>query len=306
MVYTVTLNPSLDYIIDVKDFKNGVVNRSCNEKINAGGKGLNVSFVLKNLGIESVALGFLAGFTGKEIERRLFEKGIGSDFVFLKKGLSRINVKLRSGEETEINGQGPLVQQEEVLSLEKKIEALREKDVLVLAGSIPSGLGQDFYGRLMKKVLDKDVMVVVDATKELLLESLEHRPFLVKPNNFELGEVFGVDLKTGDDVVPYAKKLLEMGAKNVLVSLAAQGAVLLCEDGKVYKSKAPEGKLVNSVGAGDSMVAGFIAGYLLNNDYEMALKMGVCAGTASACSSELATMEKVNEFLKQNLSLKNT
>ena len=293
MVYTVTLNPSLDYIVDVKDFKNGVVNRSCNEKINAGGKGLNVSFVLKNLGIESVALGFLAGFTGKEIERRLFEKGIGSDFVFLKEGFSRINVKLRSGEETEINGQGPLVQQEEILSLEKKIDALREKDVLVLAGSIPSGLGQDFYGRLMKKVLDKDVMVVVDATKELLLESLEHRPFLVKPNNFELGEVFGVDLKTGDDVVPYAKKLLEMGAKNVLVSLAAQGAVLLCEDGKVYKSKAPEGKLVNSVGAGDSMVAGFMAGWMQKQDYEYAFHMGLASGSASAFSENLATKQEI-------------
>ena len=258
MVYTVTVNPSLDYIIDVEHFKTGVVNRTFAEKINAGGKGINVSIVLSNLGIENTALGFLAGFTGNEIENRLIEKGIKTDFIHLNDGLSRINVKLRSDEESEINGQGPNITEENIKELYSKLDKLTSDDILVLAGSIPSTLPQSFYSDIMNHLKDKGVKFVVDATKELLKKSLEYKPFLVKPNNHELGEIFGVELKTREDVVPYAQKFREMGAQNVLVSMAGEGAVLASADGNVYKSPAPKGKLVNSVGAGDSMVAGFI------------------------------------------------
>lgn len=299
MVYTVTVNPSLDYIIDVEHFKTGVVNRTFAEKINAGGKGINVSIVLSNLGIENTALGFLAGFTGNEIENRLIEKGIKTDFIHLNDGLSRINVKLRSDEESEINGQGPNITEENIKELYSKLDKLTSDDILVLAGSIPSTLPQSFYSDIMNHLKDKGVKFVVDATKELLKKSLEYKPFLVKPNNHELGEIFGVELKTREDVVPYAQKFREMGAQNVLVSMAGEGAVLASADGNVYKSPAPKGKLVNSVGAGDSMVAGFITGFIQSNDYENALKMGLCTGSASAFSEELATKERVEEVLKQ-------
>lgn len=298
MVYTVTVNPSLDYIVDVKNFKTGVVNRTCGEKIYAGGKGVNVSMVLSNLEIENTALGFIAGFTGKEIESRLIEKGIKTDFIHLEDGLSRINVKLRSDEESEINGQGPNINKKDIEELYSKLDKLSSSDVLVLAGSIPSTLPETLYSDIMNRLKDKGVSIVVDATKDLLKKALEYKPFLVKPNNHELGEIFGVELKTREEVVPYAQKFREMGAQNVLVSMAGEGAVLASADGKVYKFPAPKGKLVNSVGAGDSMVAGFITGFLQTKNYEQALKMGLSTGSASAFSEELATKEKVNEILK--------
>lgn len=298
MVYTVTVNPSLDYIVDVKNFKTGVVNRTCGEKIYAGGKGVNVSMVLSNLEIENTALGFIAGFTGKEIESRLIEKGIKTDFIHLEDGLSRINVKLRSDEESEINGQGPNINKKDIEKLYSKLDKLSSSDVLVLAGSIPSTLPETLYSDIMNRLKDKGVSIVVDATKDLLKKALEYKPFLVKPNNHELGEIFGVELKTREEVVPYAQKFREMGAQNVLVSMAGEGAVLASADGKVYKFPAPKGKLVNSVGAGDSMVAGFITGFLQTKNYEQALKMGLSTGSASAFSEELATKEKVNEILK--------
>lgn len=297
MVYTVTVNPSLDYIVDVKNFKTGVVNRTCGEKIYAGGKGVNVSMVLSNLEIENTALGFIAGFTGKEIESRLIEKGIKTDFIHLEDGLSRINVKLRSDEESEINGQGPNINKKDIEELYSKLDKLSSSDVLVLAGSIPSTLPETLYSDIMNRLKDKGVSIVVDATRDLLKKALEYKPFLVKPNNHELGEIFGVELKTREEVVPYAQKFREMGAQNVLVSMAGEGAVLASADGKVYKFPAPKGKLVNSVGAGDSMVAGFITGFLKTKSYKEALKMGICAGSSSAFSEELATKENVNELL---------
>ena len=299
MIYTLTVNPSLDYIVAVDDFATGKVNRTVKETIKAGGKGINVSFVLKNLGFESTSLGFVAGFTGNEILNRIQEKGITNDFIMVKKGNSRINVKLQSNEETEINGMGPDITKEDISLLYKKLDSLKEGDLLVLSGSIPSTLEQSFYSDIMEYLKDKKVNFVVDATRELLMKSLKYKPFMVKPNNHELGEIFGVKLTTRDEVVPYAKKLQEMGAQNVLISMAGEGAVLVSADNKEYKAAAPKITLVNSVGAGDSMVAGFIAGFLQSNDYEQALKMGLCTGSASASCTELATKERVEALLAQ-------
>ena len=320
MIYTLTVNPSLDYIVDVADFKTGCVNRTASEKIFAGGKGINVSIVLKNLGIESRALGFTAGFTGKQIESLLQQKGIDTDFIQVdeKKGFSRINVKLRSvggtvnaggtgdagagnlagaKEESEINGQGPKLAGGDVDALFSKLDALNKDDMLVLAGSIPTSLSQSFYSDIMARLQSKGVRFVVDATRDLLKKSLEYKPFLVKPNNFELGEIFGVNLNTREEVVPYAEKFREMGAQNVLVSMAGEGAVLAAADGKIYKSAAPKCHVVNSVGAGDSMVAGFIAGFMETSSFEGALRMGICTGTASAAQEELATRSDVEKLL---------
>jgi 1-phosphofructokinase len=310
MIYTLTVNPSLDYIVDVVDFKTGCVNRTASEKIFAGGKGINVSIVLKNLGIESRALGFTAGFTGKQIESLLQKKGIDSDFIQVDeaKGFSRINVKLRSvggsgdtdgtsKEESEINGQGPKLDQGDIDALLSKLDGLASGDMLVLAGSIPSSLPQSFYSDIMARLQTKGVRFVVDATRDLLKNSLSYKPFLVKPNNHELGEIFGVTLKTREEVIPYAEKFRQMGAENVLVSMAGQGAVLAAADGKIYQSPAPRCQVVNSVGAGDSMVAGFIAGFMETSTYEGALKMGICTGTASAGLEELATRADVEKVL---------
>ncbi len=296
MIYTVTVNPSLDYIVDVEHFTTGIVNRTTSEVINAGGKGINVSIVLQNLGVENRSLGFVAGFTGTEIENMLTAKGVKTDFIHLKEGLSRINVKLRSDKETEINGQGPFISQDDIQSLYDKLDTLKEDDTLVLAGSIPSTLPETLYSDIMERLQNKGVRFVVDATRDLLKKSLPYKPFMVKPNNHELGEIFGVTLKTKDDVVPYALKFKEMGAQNVLVSMASQGALLAAADGKVYEGSAPEGKLVNSVGAGDSMVAGFIAGFAKTSSYKDALTMGLCTGSASACSTHLATQDVVQKF----------
>ena len=295
MIYTVTFNPSLDYIVSVEDFKLGLTNRTSSELILPGGKGINVSTVLGNLGIENTALGFLAGFTGKEIERRLKEMGVASDFIEINEGVSRINLKLKSIDGTEINGSGPVISPEDVEKLMEKLDKLGEGDVLFLAGSIPTSMPDDMYQKIMEKLDGKGVMIVVDATRDLLLNVLEYHPFLIKPNNHELGDIFGVKLSEREEVVPYAKKLQEKGAVNVLVSMAGKGAVLLAEDGSVYAAEAPKGTLKNGVGAGDSMVAGFLAGYGESGDYEHAFRMGLAAGSASAFSEQLATKDEIKK-----------
>ena len=297
MIYTVTLNPSLDYIVEVENLRLGLTNRTSFEQMLPGGKGLNVSFVLSNLGFESTALGFLAGFVGKEIKRRVEESGVLADFVELEKGCSRINMKVRNVDGTEINGMGPEIPPEKFENWKKKLCGLRPGDILVLAGSIPSSLPSSVYMDIMKLLEGKDVRIVVDATKELLTKVLPYRPFLVKPNHHELGELFGVTVSSGEAVVPYAKKLQEQGAKNVLVSMGGMGAVLLDENGTVHMSEAPEGKVINSVGAGDSMVAGFLAGILEKKDYSYAFRMGLAAGSASAFSENLATKEEVDGLM---------
>lgn len=303
MIYTVTFNPSLDYVVTVEHFTGGIVNRTKDERIFPGGKGVNVSMVLKNLDHENTALGFLAGFTGCELQRLLEEKGVRTDFISVEEGMSRINVKLRSEQETEINGQGPLISKEDIAKLYAKLDMLNDGDVLVLAGSIPDVMPGSMYMDIMKFLEGKKLKIVVDATRDLLVNVLQYHPFLIKPNNHELGEIFGVTIESKEDVILYAKKMQEMGARNVLVSMAGEGAVLVSEDGKVFKADAPKGKVVNSVGAGDSMVAGFIAGYLETGDYAEAFRLGVCTGSASAFSEELARKAEVMELIKQNENL---
>lgn len=299
MIYTVTFNPSLDYIVSVEDFKTGLTNRTSSELILPGGKGLNVSMVLGNLGIENTALGFVAGFTGEEIVRRIKQMGVRSDLIPVENGISRINVKLKSIDGTEINGCGPKIGEENVRKLMEKLDALREGDVLILAGSIPGSMPDDMYRRIMEKLNGRGVMTVVDATKDLLVNVLSYHPFLIKPNNHELGEIFGVELRTREEVIPYARKMQEMGAVNVLVSMAGEGAVLAAADGSIHSAPAPEGKLVNGVGAGDSMVAGFLAGWMERKNYGYAFTMGIAAGSASAFSEKLATKEEVEAVYRQ-------
>ena len=299
MIYTVTFNPSLDYIVSVDDFKLGLTNRTSSELMLPGGKGINVSTVLMNLGIENTALGFTAGFVGKEIIRRLHEMGVKSEFIQISEGVSRINLKLKSIDGTEINGAGPVISKDKVEELMKKLEELGEGDVLFLAGSIPSSMPDDMYEQIMARLDGKGVMIVVDATKDLLVNVLKYHPFLVKPNNHELGEIFGKVLESEADIVEYAKKLQEMGAVNVLISMAGDGAILVTEDGTVSSKKPPKGTVVNSVGAGDSMVAGFLAGWLNTGDYEKALELGTAAGSATAFVSWLATREEITEKLER-------
>ena len=299
MIYTVTFNPSLDYIVSVDDFKLGLTNRTSSELILPGAKGTNVSTVLKNLGFESTALGFVAGFTGNEIVKRLNDMGIKSDFISIENGISRINLKLKSIDGTEINGAGPDISEEKVNKLMDKLNQLKEGDVLVLAGSIPSSMSDNIYRDIMADLKDRGVMIVVDATKDLLLNVLEYHPFLIKPNNHELGEIFDVKLTTREEVIPYGRKLQEKGARNVLVSMAGEGAVLIAEDGQVFDAPAPKGKLINGVGAGDSMVAGFVAGWIEKQDYEYAFHMGVASGSASAFSENLATKEEIINVYNQ-------
>lgn len=299
MIYTVTFNPSLDYIVSVDDFKLGLTNRTSSELILPGGKGTNVSTVLKNLGFESTALGFVAGFTGNEIVKRLNDMGIKSDFISIENGISRINLKLKSIDGTEINGAGPDISEEKVNKLMDKLNQLKEGDVLVLAGSIPSSMSDNIYRDIMADLKDRGVMIAVDATKDLLLNVLEYHPFLIKPNNHELGEIFDVKLTTREEVISYGRKLQEKGARNVLVSMAGEGAVLIAEDGQVFDAPAPKGKLINGVGAGDSMVAGFVAGWIEKQDYEYAFHMGVASGSASAFSENLATKEEIINVYNQ-------
>lgn len=299
LIYTVTFNPSLDYIVGVKDFKPGATNRTSYEQMLAGGKGINVSYVLKNLGFESTAIGFLAGFVGEELKRRIVADGINADFLTLEDGISRINVKLKDIDGTEINGMGPDIAPDKVKELRAKINALKAGDILVLAGSIPQSMPDTIYMDIMADLQGRGVNIVVDATRDLLMNVLSYKPFLIKPNNHELGEIFGVVLRKREEVIPYARKLQEKGARNVLVSMAGEGAVLIDENGREYMSEAPEGKVVNAVGAGDSMVAGFIAGYLEKKDYEYAFHKGLAAGSASAFSEQLATDEEVEALLEK-------
>lgn len=296
MIYTVTFNPSLDYIVKLDTFKTGEVNRTKTELLYCGGKGINVSIVLKNLGFNSKALGFIAGFTGKEIEKRLNDLGCESDFIELVNGLSRINVKVKAEEESEINGQGPLIDKAALDALFAQLNTLVAGDTLVLAGSIPNTLPSDIYEKIMAHLMDKDIHIIVDATCSLLLNVLKYKPFLIKPNNHELGEMFGVTLKCDDEIITYAKKLQDLGAQNVLISMAGAGAILLTSNKDVYKSQAPKGTVINSVGAGDSMVAGFLAGYLESGNLQKAFKMGVATGSASAFSEELATKVEVEKL----------
>ena len=299
MINTITLNPSLDYIVKVDNFKVDAVNRSNEEQIYPGGKGINVSIVLNNLVVKNTALGFIAGFTGDEILRRIKDHGVDCDFIKVKSGLSRINVKLKSNEETEINGSGPRISESDLELLFEKISHLKKGDYLVLSGSIPSSVPNDIYESIMKRLLDKEVEFVVDATKDLLLKVLKYKPFLIKPNHHELAELFNVTLNDDNDIIKYGKKLQEMGAKNVLISMAGDGAILIPENGDPIKREVPKGILKNSVGAGDSMVAGFISGYLKNNDINEAFKMGIATGSASAFSEELATKDEVINLLEQ-------
>ena len=296
MIYTVTFNPALDYIVYTDQLNMGTINMMNKEQVFAGGKGVNVSIVLKNLGYDSVAMGFLAGFTGDEIERQLKAHDVQTDFIKLKNGMSRMNIKLKSVMETEINGAGPEVTAEAIKEFEQRMEQLERGDYLVLSGSTPALMDDNVYGELMKSLEGQGVHFCVDATKGLLLKSLPYHPFLIKPNKRELEEFFDVTLYTKKDIIEYAAKLKERGAQNVLVSLGGDGAVLLAKDGKLYEVKAPEGRVINSVGAGDSMVAGFLAGYIHTQDYMSALKVGVAAGTSSAFQDGYATKEQVIEM----------
>lgn len=293
MIYTVTFNPSLDYVIQVDKLVPGEINRTTHEAVYPGGKGNNVSVILSNLGHSSKALSFTAGFTGEALENMLKEFGCDTAFIRLPEGSTRINVKINAGEETEINGQGPVITEEAQQALFEQLDALKKEDILVLAGSIPNTLPSDIYERILEHLQGRGIHFVVDATKELLLKVLKYHPFLIKPNNHELGEMFGVTLKIRDEIVTYAKKLQEMGAENVLVSMAGDGAILLTEDGLIYKAKPPKGKVLNSVGAGDSMVAGFLTGYLNTGDYEKAFRLGVVTGSATAFQYWLATKEDI-------------
>lgn len=298
MIYTVTFNPAIDYVMKADSIRTGETNRSKSEEIYFGGKGINVSLVLKELGVNSCALGFIAGFTGKALADALSEKGISADFTELEKGFTRINVKLKGNEETEINGCGPEIEDEALGKLFEKLEKLKDGDTLVLAGSIPSSLPPDIYEKIMLTLVNKNVRFVVDASGELLRDTLKYRPFLIKPNKAELSELFGKPLGNDEEIIECALKLKDEGAVNVLVSMAEDGSVLVDENGNIHKADAPRGTAVNSVGAGDSMVAGFIAGYEKTGDYGYALKLGTASGSATAFSSDLATRNKIDDIFK--------
>lgn len=299
MIYTVTFNPALDYIVFLDEMKLGDINRATRESIFYGGKGINVSTILNTLGLETTALGFVAGFTGKAIEEGLASMGMRTEFIHLPEGNSRINVKVKHGDETEINGQGPVITEEAIEELFAKLDALTEEDILILAGSIPNTLPEDIYEKILARLEKKGIRIAVDATKDLLLNVLKYHPFLIKPNNHELGEMFHTVCKTKEDIEYYAKELQKMGARNVLISMAGDGAILITEEGETIQMGTPKGKVINSVGAGDSMVAGFVAGYLKNNSYEEALKTGTAAGSATAFSEGLASIEMIQAMMEQ-------
>ena len=304
MVYTITFNPALDYITQVENFKIGEINRTKTETILPGGKGLNVSIVLKNLGIENTALGFIAGFTGEELRGKLETKGVKTDFVKVEEGFTRINIKISSisgnkVEETALNGMGPKITQKDIEELFDKLDKVTTEDIVILSGSVPKNISKDIYREICKKLSEKGITFVVDSTQELLMSVLQYNPFLIKPNKEELEETLNCKIRTKDDIISAAKELKKLGAQNILVSLGKDGALLLTKDDEVLYSKAPKGEIVNTVGSGDSMVAGFLAGYYEKKDYEYALKKGVAAGSASAFSIELATKNDVEELLKQ-------
>ncbi len=297
MIYTVTFNPAVDYVVRAEKIISGEVNRSDSEVIYFGGKGINVSLVLAQLGIKSRALGFVAGFTGSAIEQGVREAGVETDFVHLEKGFSRINVKIKASEETEINGQGPDISEQALSQLYKKLDALTENDTLVLAGSVPKTLPSDIYENILARLSAKGVRFVVDASGQLLMNVLKYRPFLIKPNDKELSEMFGVQFKDADQIAEYAEKLRIMGAQNVLVSMAGDGALLVDENGSVHSCGVCKGTVKNSVGAGDSMVAGFIAGYDKGCDY--ALKLGTACGGATAFSDGLAQRDEIKRLFEE-------
>ncbi len=297
MVYTLTFNPAIDYTLELSSLKEGELNRSDKEYINYGGKGINVSVVLNNLNIENTALGFLAGFTGRQLNENLKLQGINTDFIYLKSGLTRINVKIKGESETEINANGPEIDEVSLNMLYEKLDKLKEGDYLILSGSIPKTLPQNTYSNILEMLSHRGIKFVVDAEKQLLLNTLPYKPFLVKPNLFELQEITGKRLNNEAEIINAAKELKSKGAKNVLVSMGAKGALLISEKGEVYKQKAPVGEVVNSVGAGDSMIAGFLKGYLETNDYCSALKLGAAAGSATAFSKTLANKEEILKIL---------
>lgn len=299
MIFTVTFNPSLDYIVRVDEMRLGTINRTNYEQLLPGGKGINVSIVLGNLGHPSRALGFSAGVTGVALEKLLADTGVDADLVHVKAGFTRINAKVKAVEETEINGQGPRIAPEDVDALFSKLDVLGQDDTLVISGSVPNTLPSDMYEQVMERLAGRGVRIVVDAERDLLTRVLPYRPFLVKPNNHELGDIFGVTLKTRDEVVPYARRMQEMGAQNVLVSMAGEGGVLVAADGQVYQSPAAKGTVVNSVGAGDSCVAGFLAGLMETGNYQTAFRMGLAAGSASAFSDHLATRPEVEDLMSR-------
>lgn len=296
MIYTVTFNPAIDCVIGLDNLKNGAVNRADRQDIFVGGKGINVSLVLNQLGTKSVAIGFSAGFTGAAIEDGVRAQGVETDFIRLENGYSRINIKVKTDSETELNGPGPEIDDEAFEKLMSKLNRLGANDVLVLAGSVPSSLPRDVYRRIISQLNGKGIKFVVDAAGDLLMNVLQYKPFLIKPNNIELGEIFNKTLKSQDDVISCAKQLQKKGAINVLVSMAENGAVLLDENEQVHRIDAPKGKAVNSVGAGDSMVAGFLAGYLKTGDYGYALKLGTAAGSATAFSADLAKRDEIEKI----------
>lgn len=299
MIFTVTFNPSLDYIVRVDEMRLGTINRTNYEQLLPGGKGINVSIVLGNLGHPSRALGFSAGVTGVALEKLLADTGVDADLVHVKVGFTRINAKVKAIEETELNGQGPRIAPEDVDALFSKLDILGQDDTLVISGSVPNTLPSDMYEQVMERLAGRGVRIVVDAERDLLTRVLPYRPFLVKPNNYELGDIFGVTLKTRDEVVPYARRMQEMGAQNVLVSMAGEGGVLVAADGQVYQSPAAKGTVVNSVGAGDSCVAGFLAGLMETGSYQTAFRMGLAAGSASAFSDHLATRPEVEDLMSR-------
>lgn len=299
MIFTVTFNPSLDYIVRVDEMRLGTINRTNYEQLLPGGKGINVSIVLGNLGHPSRALGFSAGVTGAALEKLLADTGVDADLVHVKAGFTRINAKVKAVEETELNGQGPRIAPEDVDALFSKLDVLGQDDTLVISGSVPNTLPSDMYEQVMERLAGRGVRIVVDAERDLLTRVLPYRPFLVKPNNHELGDIFGVTLKTRDEVVPYARRIQEMGAQNVLVSMAGEGGVLVAADGQVYQSPAAKGTVVNSVGAGDSCVAGFLAGLMETGSYQTAFRMGLAAGSASAFSDHLATRPEVEDLMSR-------
>lgn len=296
MIYTLTFNPSLDYILQVNNFQEGTINKTTYEKILPGGKGINVSIVLSNLGFPNTALGFVAGFTGKEIEDRLKKYKCTTDFIHVD-GISRINIKMKSNSETEINGQGPKIQEKAIQKLFEKLDQLKKEDILIISGSIPKTLPENMYEQIMKHLQGKGILIVIDAVKDLLKNALKYKPFLIKPNHHELAELFETNIDSKTKAIQYARKLKKLGAQNVLVSMAEQGAILIDAQDKEHTAQAYPGTVINSVGAGDSMVAGFLAGYLETKDYKYALHKGIAAGCASTFSEDLATKEAINRYL---------
>lgn len=299
MIYTVTLNPSIDYVVRLESLVTGITNRTTSEEYYFGGKGINVSCVLAELDLESTAFGFVAGFTGEAIEKGIRNDKIITDFIKLEKGISRINIKIKSGEETEINCQGPHIEENELLRLLNKVDRINDGDTIVIAGNVPNTMPDDVYERILERIKNKKVRIVVDATKKLLLNSLKYKPFLIKPNRQELSEIFETEVSTEADIEKYAKELQKLGAQNVLISLGGDGAMLIDEFGEKHKQGVLKEKVINTVGSGDSMVAGFIAGYEKEHSYPYALKLGSACGNATAFLSGLATKEKINELLKK-------